>query len=113
MDTFMLDDLIGRLDTSGPDSAAFFSADTLSLTIAFRPADSVDPQQPHTEDEVYFVASGRGRIKVADEDIEVAPGSIIFVAAGVEHRFHSIEEDLKLLVFWSPPRGTNAVAGAT
>ena len=83
MDTFMLDDLIGRLDTSGPDSAAFFSADALSLTIAFRPADSVDPQQPHTEDEVYFVASGRG------------------------------QEDLKLLVFWSPPRGTNAVAGAT
>jgi hypothetical protein len=25
------------------------------------------------------------------------------VATGVEHRFHSIEEDLRVLVFWAPP----------
>ncbi len=47
---------------------------------------------------------GRGRIRVADEDRELGPSSLVYVAAGVEHRFHDVEEDLKVLVFWSPPR---------
>jgi quercetin dioxygenase-like cupin family protein len=38
----------------------------------------------------------------------VRSGSILFVEAGVEHRFHQIEEDLKVLVFFAPPEGTNA-----
>jgi hypothetical protein len=28
------------------------------------------------------------------------------VATGVEHRFHNIEEDLRVLVFWAPPHNT-------
>jgi mannose-6-phosphate isomerase-like protein (cupin superfamily) len=50
------------------------------------------------------VASGRGRIRVAVEERAVQTGSIVYVAAGVEHKFHSIEEDLKVVVFWSPAR---------
>jgi mannose-6-phosphate isomerase-like protein (cupin superfamily) len=108
MDAFDLDELVARLDTSRHDFAEFFRAPTLSLTIAFWPAGGADDQTPHGEDEVYFVAEGRGRIRVANEDRVVAAGSVVYVAAGVEHRFHSIEEDLKVLVFWSPPRGSAA-----
>jgi hypothetical protein len=36
------------------------------------------------------------------EDREVGPGAVIFVKAGDEHRFHSISEDLTLLVFFAP-----------
>jgi mannose-6-phosphate isomerase-like protein (cupin superfamily) len=49
------------------------------------------------------VISGRGSISVADEDRPVKPGSLVFVAAGVEHRFHDIDEELRVLVFWAPP----------
>jgi mannose-6-phosphate isomerase-like protein (cupin superfamily) len=108
MDAFELDDLVARLDTARHDFAEFFRAEALSLTIAFWPAGGADDQTPHTEDEVYFVASGRGRIRVADEDRAVRAGTVVYVAAGVDHRFHSIEEDLKVLVFWSPPRGSAA-----
>ena len=108
MDAFELDGLVARLDTSRHDFAEFFRAEALSLTIAFWPAGGVDDQTPHTEDEVYFVASGRGRLSVAGEHRVVGPGTVIYVAAGVEHRFHAIEEDLKVLVFWSPPRGSGA-----
>ena len=106
MDAFEVDELVSRLDTSGHDFAEFFRApsDTLSMTIAFWPAGGDDPQEPHAEDEVYYVASGRGRIRVADDDRPVQAGSVVYVAAGVEHRFHSIEEDLAVVVFWSPPR---------
>ena len=67
------------------------------------PRETADRQKPHAEDEVYYVISGYGSIRVADEDRPVKPGSLVFVAAGIEHRFHSIEEDLRVLVFWAPP----------
>jgi len=78
------------------------------LTVARWPAGSVDGQEPHTEDEVYYVISGRARLSVADEDVAVGAGSIAYVAAGKEHRFHDIEENLEVTVFWAPPRHTNA-----
>jgi mannose-6-phosphate isomerase-like protein (cupin superfamily) len=68
----------------------------------------VDDQEPHTEDEVYYVVSGRARLQVAEEDAAVGAGSIAYVAAGVEHHFYDIEEDLSVIVFWAPPRHTNA-----
>ena len=44
---------------------------------------------PITEDEVYHVLEGRGIIRVGEEDTPVSAGSTVFVAVGVEHRFHS------------------------
>jgi mannose-6-phosphate isomerase-like protein (cupin superfamily) len=61
-----------------------------------------DPQGPHNEDELYYVVRGRGKIRVADEDRDVQPGSMVFVAAHAEHRFHSITEDMNILVFFAP-----------
>ena len=106
MDAFEVKDVLARLDTSGHDYSEFFRAASgkLSMTIAFWPAGGEDPQEPHTEDEVYYLASGRGQIRVDGEDRAVQPGSIVYVAAGVEHKFHSIEEDLEVVVFWSPAR---------
>ena len=65
-------------------------------------AGSTDTQSPHAEDEIYYVVSGRGAIDVAGERRPVQPGSIVFVAKEVEHRFVDIEEDLSLLVFFAP-----------
>ena len=104
MDAFVAKELLAGLDSSGHDFAEFFRSSTLSLTVARWPAGSVDGQEPHTEDEVYYVVSGRARLRVADEDAVVGAGSIAYVAAGVEHRFHDIEEDLRVIVFWAPPR---------
>jgi mannose-6-phosphate isomerase-like protein (cupin superfamily) len=67
----------------------------------------VDLQSPHTEDEVYYVVSGRAQITVAKENQAVQAGSIVYVAKNVEHRFHSIEEDLTVLVFFAPAEYSN------
>jgi mannose-6-phosphate isomerase-like protein (cupin superfamily) len=66
------------------------------------PMGSTDKQQPHNEDEVYYVLSGRASITVGDEKRAVTPGSIIFIAAHVPHFFCEIQEDLTLLVFFAP-----------
>jgi quercetin dioxygenase-like cupin family protein len=52
--------------------------------------------------EAYYVVRGRGRFKAGGEDREVSPGSVIYVAAEVEHRFYDIEEELAALVFFAP-----------
>jgi mannose-6-phosphate isomerase-like protein (cupin superfamily) len=90
-------------DADGHGYVDFLASDLLSVGLAIWRAGSTDRQKPHLEDEVYYVISGRGMIRVAGEDRAVKPGSLVFVAAGVEHRFHDIAEDLRVLVFWAPP----------
>jgi mannose-6-phosphate isomerase-like protein (cupin superfamily) len=108
VDAFIARELFAGLDHRGHDYAEFFRSPTLSLAVARWPAGSVDDQEPHTEDEVYYVVSGRATLSVAGEDEAVGVGSIAYVAADVEHRFHGIEEDLEVIVFWAPPRHSNA-----
>lgn len=69
-------------------------------------AGSDDPQRPHAEDESYLVLSGRGRLRIADRDYDVEPGRLFFVERGTEHAFHSVAEDLMLLVFFAPAEGS-------
>jgi mannose-6-phosphate isomerase-like protein (cupin superfamily) len=57
---------------------------------------------PHTEDEVYYVVSGQAQIRVAGEDRRVQAGSIVYVAKNVDHKFHTIEAELTVLVFFAP-----------
>ncbi|HET7676998.1 MAG TPA: cupin domain-containing protein [Candidatus Limnocylindrales bacterium] len=78
-------------------------AERLSVGLSHWPAGQPDTQSPHAEDEVYYVIEGRGSISVAGEARPVRAGSIVYVPAGVEHRFHDIEQDLRVLVFWAPP----------
>jgi mannose-6-phosphate isomerase-like protein (cupin superfamily) len=66
-------------------------------------AGSEDHQKPHDEDEVYVVLAGRGRFRVGEDDLVVEPGSILYVEKHIEHRFHSIEEDLSIFVAFAPP----------
>lgn len=62
-----------------------------------------DPQGPHTRDEVYYVLSGRATIRVGQEQQPVGPGSIVHVAASVEHKFLDITEDMDVLVYFAGP----------
>jgi mannose-6-phosphate isomerase-like protein (cupin superfamily) len=80
----------------------FLRIPAMSAGVYTLPAGGTDPQSPHEEDEMYYVVRGRARMKVAGEDQPVEAGSIIFVAANVEHRFHTIEEELVVLVFFAP-----------
>lgn len=102
MQLFELSHLLSAQDSPGVRYTEFLRHPSLSMGLYTLPAGAVDPQQPHTEDEVYYIASGQGAIRVSDEDRQVQAGSIIFVAAHVPHRFHSITEDLTILVFFAP-----------
>lgn len=78
----------------------------LSLGTYSLPAGADDPQQPHTEDEIYVVLDGRGRLWTSDSTVDVGRGSVVFVPAGEEHRFVDITHDLTVLVVFGPAEGT-------
>jgi mannose-6-phosphate isomerase-like protein (cupin superfamily) len=87
---------------SGESYFQFINEGTMSLGLYVLAAGSTDTQSPHAEDEIYYVVAGRGAIDVAGERRAVQPGSIVFVAKEVEHRFVEIAEDLSILVFFAP-----------
>jgi mannose-6-phosphate isomerase-like protein (cupin superfamily) len=108
MQAFELADIASQQAGAGKLYLEFLRQPDLSLGLYVLPAGGVDPQLPHTEDEVYYVLSGKAMIRVGDEDREVKAGSIVYVAKNLEHRFHSIEAELRVLVFFAPAEYSNA-----
>jgi mannose-6-phosphate isomerase-like protein (cupin superfamily) len=80
----------------------FLRVPSMSAGFYVLAAGTGDQQSPHKEDELYYVVRGKGRMRVDSEDFGVGPGSLIFVAAQVEHRFYDIEQELTVLVFFAP-----------
>jgi mannose-6-phosphate isomerase-like protein (cupin superfamily) len=94
-----LEELRGQ---SGKRYFEFLRIPAMSAGVYALAAGALDPQSLHREDELYYVVRGRARMKAGNQDQNVTAGSVIFVAAGVEHRFHTIEEELMVLVFFAP-----------
>ena len=84
----------------------FVRVPSFSVGIYVLDAGDIDKQIPHSEDEVYYVASGQAKMKVgAGQDVRsfnVGPGTIIFVPAREHHSFYEITERLAVLVFFGP-----------
>jgi len=108
MDAFELTDVAAERQASGRPYLEFITAPDLSVGLYVLAAGQPDRQQPHTEDEVYYVISGRGRVTVGDDTRDVQAGSIVFVGATVPHRFHDIDEELTLFVAFGPAEGSRA-----
>jgi mannose-6-phosphate isomerase-like protein (cupin superfamily) len=93
---------LGR-KSSGKRYSEFLRVPAMSAGLYVLQAGGVDTQSPHQQDEMYYVVRGRARMRAGSEDQGVSAGSIIFVAARVEHRFYEITEELVLLVMFAPP----------
>ncbi len=102
MDSFQLQALLTHAESSGKAYLEFLRVPDLSLGLYQLKTGAVDPQQPHDQDEVYFVVAGKAEIEVGEESQKVEHGSIVYVPARVPHRFLNIYEDLKVLVFFAP-----------
>lgn len=107
MDIFELSRLIPEREQSNRSYLEFFRKGSLSVGLYALAAGAEDKQQPHNEDEVYYVVSGQAQMQIDKEHRAVKAGSVIFVGAEVEHRFHSIAEDLTILVFFAPAEYAN------
>jgi mannose-6-phosphate isomerase-like protein (cupin superfamily) len=109
MDVFEISQIIDEQARGGQSYHEFLRSHDLSVGLYCLPAGATDPQVPHTEDEIYYLIKGKGVVTIDGQDQTVKEGSTIFVGKGVEHKFHSITEDLTILVVFAPPRRSKAV----
>jgi len=106
MQRYQVEDVVADQPTDAVDYAEFLREDALSVAMYSVPAGAADPQEPHDEDEVYHVVSGRATVEVDGETAPAEPGDVIYVERGVDHRFFDVEERLELLVVFAPPYGS-------
>jgi mannose-6-phosphate isomerase-like protein (cupin superfamily) len=102
VDAFELRELDDDRGAAGRLYEEFLRVPAMSMGLYVLEAGAGDPQSPHNEDEAYIVMAGRAVIDVDGEDRAVGPGSVVFVAAHVPHRFHSISQRLEVMVVFAP-----------
>lgn len=102
MHAFQLDKLLAGHNWHAHPYLEFLNVPSLSVGLYCLPAGGTDPQQPHTEDEVYYIVSGQAQFQLADETHPVTPGTLLYVAAHQPHKFFNITEALTILVFFAP-----------
>ena len=79
-----------------------------SLIVEIYAPRGMDPQKPHTRDEVYVVIAGSGSFRNGQNTYGFNPGDVLFVPAGVEHRFLDFTDDLTVWVIFYGPEGGEA-----
>lgn len=92
----------------GIPSAFIFEHGTLQVKM-YRPAGQ-DPQKPHTRDELYVIARGTGWFVNGDERHAFRTGDVLFVPAGVTHRFEEFSDDFCTWVMFYGPEGGESPA---
>ena len=102
-----LRNLLAQRESAGRPWLEFLRVPSLSMGVYHLKAGQADLQQPHTEDEVYYVLAGRAQFRAGEERRAVETGTLLFVEKGVEHRFYDITEDLTVLVFFAPAEGSS------
>ena len=76
-----------------------------SLTVEYYAPRGVDPQTPHSRDELYVIASGRGVFWNGSVRAPFREGDLLFIAAGVSHRFEEFSDDFGAWVMFYGPEG--------
>jgi mannose-6-phosphate isomerase-like protein (cupin superfamily) len=101
-EVFALDQLLAKRLQAGRSYLEFLRVPVMSAGVYVLPAGAPDPQQPHHQDEIYYVVRGKAKMRIGAEERSVGEGSVIFVEAGLEHRFFDVEEELVVLVVFAP-----------
>lgn len=106
-----LDEAMALLPTpDGKRSVALFEHGTLQVKL-YAPRGS-DPQSPHARDEIYVIARGDGWFVNGDARHRFALHDVLFVPAGVAHRFEAFSDDFAAWVFFYGPEGGEPDGGA-
>ncbi len=103
---FDLAEVKERLNGDQLQYLEFLNVPSMSCGLYFLPAGSKDMQSHHDDDELYLVLTGRARMRLADKERNIGPGSVLYVSATTEHSFFEIDEDMTLLVMFSSTPAT-------
>ena len=100
---FDLDTYIAKIKKSSSYFYTLINKDSLAAGVLVLKPGEEDTQEPHDSDEVYYVISGDGFLKINDKDYKVSKEKLFFVGKDVEHHFHGNTKELKVLYFFGGP----------
>jgi len=100
---YELDTYLEKIKNNNSYFHTFINKDSLAAGILVLKPGEEDIQTPHDSDEVYYVISGNGYLKIKDKDYKVSKDKLFFVAKDVEHFFHGNTKELKVLYFFGGP----------
>ncbi len=92
-----------KLAASGQSSISLFQHGDANLLL-FVPTDQ-DTQVKHERDEIYIIQSGQGIFKRGEETVRFNSGDVLFVPAGIEHRFASFSGEFRAWVLFFGAQG--------
>ena len=105
-----VDELAGRIP--GPVTARWPQGERFavgfphgSMLVELYDPGPVDTQQPHTSDELYIIVAGSGTFVRGDERVRFGPNDVLFVPAGVPHRFVDHTPEFRSWVVFYGPEG--------
>lgn len=99
---FKLEELVEKVRGNEARFLEFINVPSMSCAVYHLPKGCKDMQSPHAEDEVYFVLSGKGSLRINDDHHDIEPGTVLFVKANTMHSFFDIEEDITVLALFGP-----------
>ncbi len=100
---FDLSASLEKIKKGGSYFHTFINKDSLAAGVLVLQPGKEDTQTPHDSDEMYYIISGNGFLKIKDKDYKVSKDKLFFVAKDVEHFFHGNTEELKVLYFFGGP----------
>ena len=98
-----LDTYLEKIKNNNSYFQTFINKDSLAAGVLVLKPGEEDTQTPHDSDEVYYVISGNGFLKIKDKNYKVSKDKLFFVAKDVEHCFHGNTKELKVLYFFGGP----------
>ncbi|MEZ5667505.1 MAG: cupin domain-containing protein [Alphaproteobacteria bacterium] len=100
------DDIMARMPDPAAADPVVYPIRHGSMRVGLYAPRGSDPQEPHSQDELYIVARGSGQFVKDGDTRPVGPGDLIFVEAGAAHRFLDFSDDfVTWVVFWGPQGG--------
>ena len=82
-----------------------------TMSVRLYTPEQIDTQSPHDQDEVYVVASGAGWFINGKSRHRFSAGDVLFVPAGIQHRFEEFGDDLTVWVIFYGPQGGELAVG--
>ncbi|RNJ76284.1 MAG: cupin domain-containing protein [Nitrosopumilus sp. H8] len=92
--------LADRLKSSSSYFDTFINKESLAAGVLVLQPGEEDTQEPHDADEVYYVVSGDGFLRINKKDYAVSGGKAFFVSKGTKHRFHGNKKELRAVYFF-------------
>ena len=94
-------DLLDALDGDGTTHREVLETEDVTVELGRYPSGEAAPKNPHTEDEIYYIVSGSGKLRVGDETHTIDAGDVVHVERGLEHDFFDIDEEIVALIVFT------------